>query len=240
MLFTWDIRTSLARQVIRLHVRITDFSQKKKKTSVNSVLHKTWSVPLLVSPEAARDFCASTPTTEHRRNWRCRVQHRFVHHVNHPKQTFQLLKPGCCKMFGPNVCQVDRRVDFLDRTNSSVTKSLLPEQMTEVHVTRSSRSTSLNHPDRGCTVQLQHDSHRDAELIVDSTEPDCFIDHGGCSVKLSLAAALGDRGLASRVDTLHCPIDRQDSTTRWPSRLDVRGPVAVWDCVQHIQTTRCP
>ena len=81
-------------------------------------------------------------------------------------------------------------------------------------MTRSSRATPLDHPDRGRAVQLQHDDHRDAELGVDPAEPDCLIDHGGCPVKLGLAAALGDRGLASRVDALHCPIDRQDPTAR--------------------------
>ena len=124
------------------------FLTKNKKPSVNSILLKTRSVPLLIPPETARDFCASTPTTEHRPNCRCRVQHRFVHHVNHTKQTFQLLKPGCCKMFGPNICQIDRRVNFLDRTNSSVTKS--PPVRTDdegpcdvivpFHVSESSRS----------------------------------------------------------------------------------------------------
>ena len=66
----------------------------------------------------------------HRGVGRCRVQHILVHHVNHPKQALQLLKPGCRKMLGPNVGQVDRRVDFLDRPDSSVTKAILQEQVT--------------------------------------------------------------------------------------------------------------
>ena len=61
---------------------------------------------------------------------RCRVQHSLVHHVNHPKQALQLLKPGGRKVLGPNVGQVDRRVDLLDRPDSSVTKALLQEQVT--------------------------------------------------------------------------------------------------------------
>ena len=55
---------------------------------------------------------------------------RLVHHVNHPKQAPQLLKPAGRKVLGPNVGQVDRRVDLLDRPDISVTKTLLQEQVT--------------------------------------------------------------------------------------------------------------
>ena len=111
----------------------------------------------------------------------------------------------------PHRQQIADTTDAAACNTDSSTTSTIPSKRFNSSSPRSSRSTSLNHPDRGCAVQLQHDSHRDAELIVDSTEPDCFIDHGGCPVNSASPLLWAIVVLASRVDALHCPIDRQDS-----------------------------
>ena len=106
------------------------------KTSVHSVLHEPWSVPLLVSSAKAnqRPLCiphrrqiadatcrGKVPVltvedegpTSYRKRSTADVQHSLVHHVNSTQASASTFSSrAAVKCLSPNVGQVDRRVDL--------------------------------------------------------------------------------------------------------------------------------